>query len=136
MKLKFVESRAIEPRDISDLREAVGWDRRPAKIEQASKYVYCRWGCFDCKKLVGFLEAVSDGVDDAYLRNLIVHPLYQRRGIAAKLLEMAKKRIRDDGIKMVNILFEPELTSLYRKAGFRVLCGGLIDNEETDSGKD
>ncbi|MFU8794763.1 MAG: GNAT family N-acetyltransferase, partial [Dethiobacteria bacterium] len=63
------------------------------------------------------------------IRSLVVHPDYRRRGIALNLLKMVTERIKKSNIKTTNVLFEPELTDLYRKAGFRIVGGGLIDNE-------
>ncbi len=130
MKYQFVENIAIKPEDIAALRASVGWDQRLEKIKTAASGVYYRCGCFADGMLIGYIEAISDGVDDAYLRNLTVHPHHQGHGIASTLLTMAKERIREDGIKMVNLLFDPKLLPFYRKAGFKIVCGGLIDNED------
>jgi ribosomal protein S18 acetylase RimI-like enzyme len=76
------------------------------------------------------VDVVSDGIDDAYIRDLVVHSDYQRRGIGSKLLDMVVRRVKTDGIKMVNVVFEPGLKEFYRKANFVIMSGGIIDNEE------
>jgi len=129
MQLQFIERPKLDAVALGQLRRAVGWDERLKKIRLTLGRCYYWAGCFDGGKLIGFVEVVSDGVDDAYIRNLMVHPDYQRRGIGLKLLQMAQGRIKADGIKTVNLLFEPELAPFYRKAGFRIVSGGLIDNE-------
>lgn len=133
MLLQFIEKPDIDAVALAQLRKAVGWDERLAKIRLTLGRCYYWAGCLAGGKLVGFIEVVSDGVDDAYIRNLIVHPDYQRQGIGLKLLQMTKERIRADGIKTVNLLFEPELARFYQKAGFRIVSGGLIDNEAGDN---
>ncbi len=134
MQLIFVEKPDLKPEAVAGLRMAVGWDERLNKITQMQGRIYYWAGCFNGDDLVGYVEAISDRVDDAYIRNLMVHPDHQRRGIALKLLTMSAAQIKADGIKMVNVLFEPELTALYRKAGFSIISGGLIDNEEVRPG--
>ncbi len=59
----------------------------------------------------------------------MVHPDYQRRGIGSTLLSMVKERIKKNRIKMVSLVFEPGLIDFYRKAGFYIIAGGLIDFE-------
>jgi ribosomal protein S18 acetylase RimI-like enzyme len=129
MELEFAVDPALEAETVAALRSAVGWDQRLENIRQAAGKSYLTAACFAGELLVGYVEVISDRVDDAYIRNLMVHPGCRRRGIALKLLEMVTDRIKADGIKMANVLFEPELAPLYRKAGFAIVAGGLIDNE-------
>jgi ribosomal protein S18 acetylase RimI-like enzyme len=129
MELEFAVNPALEAEAVADLRLAVGWDARLEKVRQAAGRLFFTAACFDGRLLVGYVEVVSDGVDDAYIRNLMVRPGYRRRGIALKLLQMVVERIRASGIKMANVIFEPDLAPLYRKAGFVIVNGGLIDNE-------
>ncbi|MEW5785599.1 MAG: GNAT family N-acetyltransferase [Bacillota bacterium] len=125
----YVEKPDIDAAELAFLRKAVGWDERLDKIRRSAGSCYLRIGCFSAGRLVGFVEVISDFVDDAYIRNLIVHPDFQRQGIGLRLLQMVAARARADGIKTMNVLFEPALTGFYAKAGFTIMCGGLIDNE-------
>lgn len=129
MHLRFVESPVLKPDDVARLRVAVGWDAREKQLEKIIGNTYSTAACYDHENLVGFVDVISDGVDDAFIRNLLVHPDYQRYGIALKLLKIIISRTKADRIKTVNVLFEPELTDLYRKAGFRIISGGMIDHE-------
>ena len=130
MTLRYLVNPEVDAGEISGLRKAVGWDERRQKLE---KYVGCTYlsaACYDGQRLVGFVDFLSDGVDDALIRGLMVDPDYQKQGIALELINIVTATIRKDRIKTVNVLFEPELEPLYRKAGFRIVCGGLIDNED------
>lgn len=129
MHLTYTLNPQLRAEDIAALRKAVGWDAREDKLKKIIGYTYLTGACYDGDRLVGFVDVISDGVDDALVRNLLVHPHYRNRGIALTLLEVIIKKIREDNIKTVNVLFEPELTELYRKAGFRIIGGGMIDNE-------
>ena len=129
MQLSYCLNPKLQVEELARLRIAVGWDARRNRIGKVIGKTYLSAACFDAKKLVGFVDVISDGVDDALVRNLLVHPDYQDQGIAMNLLQMVTKKIKDDAIKTINVLFEPELTELYQKAGFRIIGGGIIDNE-------
>ena len=120
----------LKVEDVAALRLKVGWDSRTEQLERILGKTYLSAACFDNSRLVGMIDVISDGVDDALIRNLMVDPDYHREGVALKLLEMVKNQLKADRIKTVNILFEPDLKELYIKAGFKVVCGGIIDNEK------
>ncbi len=129
MGLNYLANPCLDADAVSALRRAVGWDARKNELKKTLGCTYLTAVCFDQKSLVGFVDVISDGVDDALIRNLIVHPEYQGQGIAQNLLKMVIEKIRADKIKTINVLFEPEHTALYREAGFRIISGGIIDNE-------
>ncbi|MBM4235383.1 MAG: GNAT family N-acetyltransferase [Firmicutes bacterium] len=130
MTLKFLVNPEVDAGELSKLRKTVGWDERRHKLEKIIGCTYLSVACFDERRMVGYVDVLSDGVDDALIRGLMVDPEYQKQGIALELINMVTAAIRKDRIKTVNVLFEPELEPLYRKAGFRIVCGGLIDNED------
>jgi ribosomal protein S18 acetylase RimI-like enzyme len=129
MDLRFEENPVLRAEQVAGLREAVGWDGRTEKYRRILGNTHCSAACLADDQLVGYVDVVSDGIDDAYVRDLVVHPDYQRRGIGSKLVAMAIERIKGDRIKMVNVLFDPELAEFYRRAGFTIIAGGIIDNE-------
>ncbi len=129
MHLTYTLNPQLRAEDVAALRSAVGWDARKDKLRKIIGYTYLTGACFDSDRLIGFVDVISDGVDDALVRNLLVHPGYRKQGIALALLEMIIKKLREDSIKTINVLFEPDLAELYRKAGFRIIGGGMIDNE-------
>jgi ribosomal protein S18 acetylase RimI-like enzyme len=130
MSLRFEYSPVLEPQQVADLRISVGWDGRVEKYKKKLGRSYLCVGCFNDTMLVGYADVVSDGVDDAYIRDVIVHPDYQHRSIGTKLLEMISTRIRSDGIKMVHVIFDPSLESFYKQANFTIMLSGIIDNEK------
>jgi len=125
----FVENPDIRAEDVAALREAIGWEARVERLRKIIGNIYFSAGCFHMGKLVGYVGVVSDAVDDAYIRNLIVHPEHQGRGIGSELLSMALLRIKSDGIKMASLIFEPRLSGFYQKRGFTIVAAGIIDNE-------
>ncbi len=130
MALSYEYSPKLTPQQVAELRLSVGWDGRVEKYKKKLGKSYLWVACFDNQKLVGYADVVSDGVDDAYIRDVIVQPDYQHRGIGTKLLGMITKRIRSDGIKMVHVIFDPSLEAFYRQAHFTIMLSGVIDNEK------
>jgi len=127
--LQYITNPELKIEDVAALRNAVGWETRAEKLKKIIGFTYMTVACFDGDHLIGFVDVISDGVDDALVRNLIVHPSYQRRGIALVLLKRVIEKIKADQVKTINVLFEPELIELYHKAGFSIIQGGIIDNE-------
>lgn len=129
MGLRFEENPVLKADQVAGLREAVGWGGRAEKYKAVLDSTYFCAACLADDRLVGYVDVVSDEVEDAYVRDLAVHPDYQRRGIGSKLLAMVIERTKADGIRMINVVFEPALADFYRRAGFIILAGGVIDNE-------
>ena len=129
MELCYEYNPHLKADQVARLRKLVKWDGRVEKYKKKLGNTYFCVACFTDNELIGYVDVVSDGIDDAYIRDLIVHPDYQRCGIGSKLLGMVIKRVKADGIKMVNVVFDPRLEEFYRKANFIIMSGGIIDNE-------
>ncbi len=127
--MQFVENPKLDARVIAELRNSVGWDAERKRPEKLAGCTYMTAACFDGDKLVGFVDVLGDGLDDALIRGLVVHPAYQRQGIGLKLLQMVISQTKKDGIRTTNVLFDPGLSDFYRKAGFKIISGGIIENE-------
>ena len=104
-------------------------DARVEKYQIILGNTYLRAACFHGDELVGYVDVVSDGIDDAYMRDLMVDPKHDRHGIASNLIAMITGRVKGSGIKMFSVLFEPHLAEFYSAAGFHVMGGGEIDFE-------
>jgi ribosomal protein S18 acetylase RimI-like enzyme len=130
MTVRYEYSPKLTPKQVADLRLSVGWDGREEKYKKKLGKSYLWVAGFDNKRLVAYADVVSDGVDDAYIRDVIVHPDYQHRSIGTKLMKMITKRMRSDGIKMVHVIFDPSLEAFYRQANFIIMLSGVIDNEK------
>lgn len=130
MPFKYVENPDLKAAAVAALRMQVGWDPRDDQLQKIIGCTYFTAACYDGSELVGFVDVISDGIDDAFIRNLLVHPDFQKQGIALELLKIVIRKTKSDRIKTVNVLFEPELAELYSKAGFKIISGGIIDHED------
>ncbi len=127
--LTFVAKPPLAPTCVAELRLTVGWDALTNKLPRYLSSLYWYAACLESNRLIGFVAVMSDGVMDALLTDLMVHPDYRRRGIATRLGQMAIEQVRSAGIKCVNVLFDPELTPFYQKLGFHIVAGGILDND-------
>lgn len=82
--------------------------------------------------VVGFVNAVGDGVLSAYIPLLEVLPAYQGRGIGTALMARMLEQLR--GFYMVDLLCDPELQPYYERLGMRPASGMLLRNYDRQSG--
>jgi ribosomal protein S18 acetylase RimI-like enzyme len=120
----------VTPLEIEDLRAAVGWERLENKYEKILANSYTHFTLRKDNRLVGFVNVISDGICDAFLVDLMVDPSARRRGIARALVDAAIAALTADGIKCIQVTFDPELESFYRDRGFHIFKGGIIDTDE------
>jgi len=118
----------VSPEEIEDLRQAVDWDRCEGTYEEILKrhYAYYTVRAED-GHLIGYMSILSDGISDAFLLDLMVHPTYQRQHIGRRLVMRAIQDIRDAGIHAVQVTFTEDLRDFYARCGFNLFGGGIID---------
>ncbi len=83
----------------------------------------CAVGAFENGRLVGMGRAISDGVCDAYVQDVIVAPSRRGRGIGRKVLREILKRLRARRCRWIGLIARPGSEGFYRRAGFRAMRG-------------
>jgi GNAT superfamily N-acetyltransferase len=73
------------------------------------------------ERVVGFANAISDGVATAFVPWLEVLPSYQGRGIGRELVSRLIAQL--DGLYSIDLTCDPPLVPFYRSLGFRELAG-------------
>ena len=108
----------------------VGWPNPPSpsthmKILEGS---YLAWLAIDTteSKVIGFINAISDGVLTAYIPLIEVLPDYQNRGIGKELIKRMLDSLKH--LYMVDLLCDPELQGFYAKFGMNKATGSFIRN--------
>lgn len=119
----------IKPEEIESLRTIAGWDKMEGKYALILPKLYTYYSVRIENELVGFLSILSDGVGDAFLLDLMVHPDHQRKGIGTALVKEAIHDIKSAGVKCIQVTFNPDLESFYKKFGFHIFKAGIIDND-------
>ncbi|WP_128101039.1 GNAT family N-acetyltransferase [Paenibacillus sp. DCT19] len=86
----------------------------------------------ESNQVVGFIQAISDGVLSAYIPLLEVVPSYQGKGIGASLLERMLHRLQH--LYMIDLLCDVEMQNFYEKQGMIKASGMLMRNYSNQSG--
>ena len=107
--------------EITELFNAVNWPHAefPDKLRIALANSQELVGAFADNKLVGFANAVGDNAFYSYIHWLIVHPDYQRRGIARKLATTLLERLETSN--QVFVIADTKLEKFWKAFGFVIL---------------
>ncbi|MGG3768950.1 GNAT family N-acetyltransferase [Priestia megaterium] len=124
MKVSF--SNSIENVEWSRMKEiyrSVGWknhdEEKVKKVFQSSNVVAV---AYDENKIVGFGRALSDGVFNAAIYDVVVDKHYQNQGIGQQIIENLLAQLND--ISCVHLVSTAGNEEFYRKAGFRKMKTG------------
>ena len=83
-------------------------------------------------QVVGFINAISDGVLTAYIPLLEVLPAYQGQGIGATLVTRLLARL--DHLYMVDLLCDADVQPFYARLGMRPATGMMVRHYDRQSG--
>lgn len=130
--IKYYLNRETDIKQICDLRQSVGWNRMEESSNNPNLQHFLSISAYDDRRLVGYVDVVSNGVTDAYIQDLMVRPDMQNKGIGTTLMNMAIDEINKKGIYMVSVIYgDAELKKFYEKFGFyTMLCGQMQLRDE------
>lgn len=123
--LRFTEEKTFTQEQVQELFLSVNWisGNYPQRLYKAlinSSTVLTVW---DEEKLVGLIRVLDDTQMLAQIHYVLVHPDYQRHGIAGRMLDYIKRKYAD----FFYIEVMPEDKSnipFYQKNGFYVMENG------------
>ena len=122
----YVCNEAVSVKELADLRESIGWNRMENEYKNSLLTSYYHIAVYEKEVLIGYIDCVSNGVTDAYIQDLMVHPDYQRRGIGTELMTIMISYLKQKHIYMISVVFEENLKPFYEKFGFfNMLCGQM-----------
>ena len=124
---KITANGKVSDYEINALRKAVGWDFTEGSYNVSLPKAYAYFIVRASRKLVGFVSIISDGVNDAFLIDLMVHPDYQKKNIGYNLVMSAAKLIKAKKIQCLQVTFNPGNWKFYKKCGFHIFKGGIMD---------
>ena len=122
----------VKLEDVLHLYQAVGWTNythQPQMLEQALSHSLAIYVALDGDAVVGLIRLVGDGFSSVLVQDLIVLPIYQRKGIGSALIKEALKDYKD-AYQVQLVTEETERTlEFYRFMGFETLstydCTGM-----------
>lgn len=100
------------------------WDEAPTILQAdlAMSNTLIRISIYDQDKLIAMARAIGDKGICYYIKDVVVIPEYQGKGIGKLLIEELLKSINNNGIKGTKIYVElaafPEVKPFYEKCGF------------------
>jgi spermidine synthase len=107
--------------DAAHLYRQAGWigDSAPAEtLIPILRNAYCVMGAWDeSGHLVGMMRALSDGVSDAYLLDMVVEESHRRKGLAHEILRRLNTYLKEKGIDWIVCISVPDAESLYASSG-------------------
>ena len=107
--------------DAAHLYRQAGWidDSTPeSELIPILQNSYCVMGALDEKgHLIGMMRALSDGVSDAYLLDMVVEESHRRRGLAHEILRRLNDYLKEKGIDWIVCISVPGAENLYASSG-------------------
>jgi ribosomal protein S18 acetylase RimI-like enzyme len=117
--------REIDLIELEALCDAVGWSRRPLRrVRRALDHSLLRVSLWRhdprLPKLVGFARCTGDGVIEATVWDLAVHPLYQGAGLGRQLMDYLLHQLKAMGVARVSLFADPGVVAFYAAQGWEL----------------
>jgi ribosomal protein S18 acetylase RimI-like enzyme len=93
---------------------------------------YYHIACYDDKKLIGYVDTVSNGVTDAYIQDLAVDPAYQGQGVGTELMNRIISKLKEKKIFWISVMYDEKLQDFYKRFGFFQMLSGTIQTYEME----
>jgi ribosomal protein S18 acetylase RimI-like enzyme len=125
LSLVLSTEREIDLYELEQLCDAVGWSRRPLrrvrKALENSLLVVGLWR-HDPRlpRLVGFARCTGDGVIEATVWDVAVHPLYQGVGLGKQLMTYVIDLLRAQQVERVTLFADPGVVEFYGAQGWQL----------------
>ncbi len=118
MNIIYREEKNFHAPDLQELFVSVNWEsgKYPERLQKAmahSDHVISAW---DSNRLVGLINAISDGEITVYFPYLLVRPDYQKQGIGRTLIRMALEHYRSY-VRKTLIAYD-DAVAFYKSCGF------------------
>ncbi|MDU2597884.1 MAG: GNAT family N-acetyltransferase [Dermabacter sp.] len=107
---------SVAPNQVSGF--FVGWPVLPSaeKLIEVMDSSYRRVWALEGERVVGYINAISDGVLTAFIPWLEVHPDYQGQGVGTELVNRLVAQL--EGMYSIDLACEEDLIGYYERLGF------------------
>lgn len=130
--MTYCVNEPVPSKAIADLRQSVGWNRMDTAYQDPMLISYVHIAVYDGDKLIGYVDSVSNGVTDAYIQDLMIHPDYQGKGIGTELVNRMIAILKSQHIFMISVVFDDALRPFYKHFGFHEMLGGQLQTYECE----
>jgi ribosomal protein S18 acetylase RimI-like enzyme len=126
LRYEIVKAAPLE--SIVELYQAGGWWKESPQWRAVIPAMIAGSFCFMVarepdERIVGMGRAISDGVSDAYIQDVVVLRSHRGRGIGAELVRRLAEHCASHGISWVGLVAEPGTQPFYERIGFRAFAG-------------
>lgn len=125
--MKISLSNCIENVEWSRMKEiyhSVGWKKHDEeKIKKVFQSSHAVAIAYEEDNIVGFGRALSDGVFNAAIYDVVVEEHYQNKGIGQQIIRNLLTQLKD--ISCIHLVSTAGNEEFYRKAGFRKMKTGM-----------
>ena len=117
MDIEYKSDKIFDPARLADLFLSVGWEsgKYPEKLATAMEHSGSVFSAWEGERLVGLVNALDDGVMNAYVHYLLVDPAYQGKGIGRELLWFVTRKY--SGFLRVTLVAYDAAVGFYEKCG-------------------
>lgn len=107
---------SVAPNQVSGF--FVGWPVAPSveKLIEVMDSSYRRVWALEGERVVGYINAISDGVLTAFIPWLEVHPDYQGQGVGTELVNRLVAQL--EGMYSIDLACDEDLIGYYERLGF------------------
>ncbi|MBN8235222.1 GNAT family N-acetyltransferase [Halobacillus kuroshimensis] len=112
-------TRDITRDDLQTLFHSVEWDSGsyPDELLQAIQGSHSVMTAWDGRRLIGLVNALSDGVLTVYFHYMLIDPEYQGRGIGKVMMDHMLDQYKTYQTKV--LIAYPDVVEFYGKLGFQ-----------------
>jgi len=126
MRIEIVKTADAE--QLKHLYIEAGWwndndNTDPDLINKIIQGSFCFAVAYINDKPVGMGRAISDGICDSYIQDVMVLNEYRGRGIGTLILDEIIKYLKSRNINWISLISEPDAVSFYQNYGFLQMKG-------------
>jgi GNAT superfamily N-acetyltransferase len=117
-----------DPEEIEKMYRVAGWWKGEYDASElprliSSSFVFIVALDPTTGKAVGMGRAISDGISDAYLQDLMVLPEYRDLGVGTRIVKVLVEACISRGITWIALIAEPGTENFYLPNGFSPMIG-------------
>jgi spermidine synthase len=115
----------VNEKDFINLYKDAGWwldeyDKDISFIQPLVKGSFLFAVAFDDNmRIIAMARAISDGVSDAYIQDVVVLKSYRNNGIGVKIINFILQKLQEHGVDWVALIAEPGTESFYNNLNFQ-----------------
>ncbi len=125
-EISIAADRIPDPEQVIALYREAGWiapDAGTEFVPAMLKNSFLIAAAYDGGRLVGMMRALSDGVSDAYILDLIVTREYRKHGLGRQILDTLTGALKSRGIDWIVCIGAPGTETFYQKTEAAVMTG-------------